>query len=59
MFTVALQATVPLDLQDLGSNVAILSRSQPDPANCALTLATYRCSAAIHECWKLVENVHA
>lgn len=42
IFTVALQATLSLILLDVPSNVAIISRSDPDPANGSLTLATYR-----------------
>ena len=43
IFTVALQASLPLQLLDVPANVAILSRSPPDEANGNHTLATYRC----------------
>jgi len=43
IFTVAIQCTIPLQLLDVQSNVAILSRSPPDEDNGSLTLATYRC----------------
>mmetsp|Transcript_18765 Transcript_18765/g.40356 ORF Transcript_18765/g.40356 Transcript_18765/m.40356 type:complete len:735 (+) Transcript_18765:308-2512(+) len=46
IFTVAIQCTIPLQLLDVSSNVAILSRSPPDEANGNMTLATYRCQDA-------------
>lgn len=59
IFTVALQCNVSLQLLDVPSNVAIISRSPADEANGNLTLATYRyaqmscsvkasCSVAFH-----------
>ena len=39
---VAIQSSVALQLLDVPSNVAIMSRSPPDTANGSLTLATYR-----------------
>jgi hypothetical protein len=47
IFTVAIQATLPLQLLDVPSNVAILSRSPPDEANGNMTLATYRSVMAL------------
>lgn len=46
IFTVAIQCTIPLQLLDVPSNVAILSRSPPDDSNGNMTLATYRCQDA-------------
>eukprot|EP00198_Chlamydomonas_reinhardtii_P000372 XP_001689707.1 bardet-biedl syndrome 7 protein [Chlamydomonas reinhardtii] len=43
IFTVAIQCNAALQMLDVPSNVAILSRSPPDEANGNLTLATYRC----------------
>ncbi|GLC59925.1 hypothetical protein PLESTB_001554700 [Pleodorina starrii] len=43
IFTVAIQCNAPLQMLDVPTNVAILSRSPPDEANGNLTLATYRC----------------
>lgn len=42
IFTVAIQCNAPLQMLDVPTNVAILSRSPPDEANSNLTLATYR-----------------
>lgn len=42
IFTVAIQCTIALQLLDVPSNVAILSRSPPDEENGSMTLATYR-----------------
>ncbi len=39
------QASCALELQDMPSSVAILSRCAPDEANGNLTLATYRWEA--------------
>lgn len=59
IFTVALQCSIPLQLLDVPSNVAIISRSPPDEGNGNLTLATYRwasdpragaCMHAVHAC---------
>jgi hypothetical protein len=44
IFTLALQCSLPLQLLDVPSNVAILSRSPPDEKAGSLTLATYRCA---------------
>lgn len=46
IFTVAIQSSISLQLLDVPSNVAIMSRSPPDEANGCLTLATYRCQDA-------------
>lgn len=46
IFTVAIQSSALLQLLDVPSNVAIMSRSPPDEANGNLTLATYRCQDA-------------
>ncbi|KXZ55148.1 hypothetical protein GPECTOR_3g298 [Gonium pectorale] len=43
IFTVAIQSNAQLQMLDVPSNVAILSRSPPDETNGNLTLATYRC----------------
>lgn len=49
IFTVAIQCSAPLQMLDVPSNVAILSRSPPDEANGNLTLATYRYTAPYGE----------
>ena len=41
---VTLQSTVPLDLLEVESNAAIVSRSQADPSKGNASLATYRCN---------------
>ncbi|KAG2493069.1 hypothetical protein HYH03_008732 [Edaphochlamys debaryana] len=43
IFTVAIQSNAVLQMLDVPTNVAILSRSPPDESNGNLTLATYRC----------------
>ncbi|GAX76228.1 hypothetical protein CEUSTIGMA_g3672.t1 [Chlamydomonas eustigma] len=43
IFAAAIQCNITLQLLDVPSNVAIMSRSPPDPENGNLTLATYRC----------------
>ncbi|GIL85198.1 hypothetical protein Vretimale_10813 [Volvox reticuliferus] len=43
IFTVAIQCNAALQMLDVPTNVAILSRSPPDEVNGNLTLATYRC----------------
>eukprot|EP00955_Chlamydomonas_euryale_P027862 293850-Chlamydomonas_euryale.AAC.2 len=43
---VAIQSSVQLQLLDVPSNIAIMSKSAPDVANGNLTLATYRCQDA-------------
>jgi hypothetical protein len=50
IFTLALQCNLALQLLDVPSNVAILSRSPPDEKNGNLTLATYRCGTAVSCC---------
>ncbi len=60
IYNVALAASCELQLQDLPSSVAILSRCGADPANGSATLATYRrackrrapaAAAALHAQW--------
>eukprot|EP00742_Colponemidia_sp_Colp-10_P003875 GILJ01004126.1.p1 GENE.GILJ01004126.1~~GILJ01004126.1.p1 ORF type:complete len:722 (+),score=149.58 GILJ01004126.1:87-2252(+) len=45
---VMLQCDVNLELWDVDSNVAIVSRSPPDPENGSLLLATYRCQESVN-----------
>jgi len=48
IFTVAVQSDVPVDLQDVPNNSAILSRSPPDLDNNTMCAATYRCQDSVN-----------
>lgn len=47
IFAVGIQSSISLQLLDVASNVAIMSRSPPDEENGNLTLATYRCQVSM------------